>query len=189
MRKVLIAAVAEDGVIGINGRLPWACAEDLVRFKAQTMGHPLLMGRKTFESMGSLPLPGRHTIVLSRNVTMAHHVMTAARAASAEFRANPFMIWLHDLSVAIDHAECNLRAKRLFVAGGESIYQQALSWVHEVRLTLIPGEAAHKFRGHFTRFPEWPLSKTAWAEVERVPGVAPDLEYVTYQRRGVRIPV
>ena len=63
----IIAAVARNGVIGIDNRLPWKLPEDLRHFKATTLGHPVIMGRKTWESLGR-PLPGRMNIVVSRNV-------------------------------------------------------------------------------------------------------------------------
>ena len=65
MRSVIVAAVGRNGVIGLDGQLPWRIPEDLARFKRLTMGHILVMGRATFESIGR-PLPGRSTIVLTR---------------------------------------------------------------------------------------------------------------------------
>ena len=67
---VLVAAVARNGIIGANGGLPWRLSSDLKRFKALTWGKPLVMGRKTFESIGR-PLPGRETIVVTRDPTFA----------------------------------------------------------------------------------------------------------------------
>ncbi len=65
-RVSVIAALARNGVIGIDNRLPWRLPEDLAHFKALTLGHPILMGRKTFESLGR-PLPGRTNVVITRN--------------------------------------------------------------------------------------------------------------------------
>src|SRR5262249_40363926 len=86
----LIAAVAENGVIGAGNRLPWRLPEDLKRFKALTMGHTLIMGRKTFDSIGR-PLPGRTTIVVTRDrgwtkegVTVAHSLDDALARAQGE---------------------------------------------------------------------------------------------------------
>ncbi len=83
----LIAAVSEDGVIGADGSLPWRLSADLKQFKQLTMGHPILMGRKTFESIGK-PLPGRRNLVLTRNREWSQpgvevvHGLDAAVAAS-----------------------------------------------------------------------------------------------------------
>jgi dihydrofolate reductase len=83
----LIVAVADSGVIGRDNTLPWHLPDDLKRFKQLTMGKPLIMGRKTFESIGK-PLPGRHNIVVTRDanyrregVTVVHDVAAAVRAA------------------------------------------------------------------------------------------------------------
>ena len=73
MRLTLIAAVAENGVIGVDGGMPWHYPEDLRRFKETTMGHPVVMGRRTYESIASRlggPLPGRTSVVLSRRATL-----------------------------------------------------------------------------------------------------------------------
>ncbi len=64
-RIFLVAALARNGVIGAGGRMPWHLPEDLKRFKQLTLGHPVIMGRRTWESLGK-PLPGRHNIVISR---------------------------------------------------------------------------------------------------------------------------
>ena len=66
MKIVLIAALAENGTIGDRGTIPWHISDDLKRFKSVTLGHPIIMGRKTFDSLGK-PLPGRTNIVLTRN--------------------------------------------------------------------------------------------------------------------------
>ena len=71
MRIVIIAAVAEDGTIGNAGKIPWHISDDLKRFKRLTMGHPVIMGRKTFESIGK-PLPGRRNIILTRQPGLDH---------------------------------------------------------------------------------------------------------------------
>src|SRR5258705_13954760 len=70
MKIALIAAVAEDGTIGNAGKIPWHISDDLKRFKRLTLGHPVIMGRKTYESI-SKPLPGRRNIVLTHTATIA----------------------------------------------------------------------------------------------------------------------
>lgn len=85
----LIAAMAENGVIGKNNKLPWHLPEDLQHFKKTTLGKPVVMGRKTFESMNAKPLPGRHNIILTENMaftapvgcTVVHSVTEALRAS------------------------------------------------------------------------------------------------------------
>ena len=67
MKVVLVVAIAENGIIGRDGGLPWRLSTDMKRFKARTMGKPIIMGRKTWESFPRRPLPGRHNIVISRD--------------------------------------------------------------------------------------------------------------------------
>ena len=79
-RLELIAAVARNGVIGRNGQLPWHLPDDLKHFKQLTMGHPILMGRRTFESIGK-PLPGRRNIVVSNLMTNIDGIEIATNVA------------------------------------------------------------------------------------------------------------
>ncbi|MDR3411002.1 MAG: dihydrofolate reductase [Formivibrio sp.] len=136
----LIAAVASNKAIGFNNQLLWRLPDDLKRFKALTLGHPILMGRKTFESLGR-PLPGRRNIVVSRN--------PECRFAGAEVFAS--------LEVAI--AAC-AGAEKMYVIGGAEIYRQALELADVLELTEVDdapvGDAF---------FPE--LAKELWQETSR----------------------
>lgn len=106
-RVTLIVARAANGVIGYQNTLPWRLPEDLQHFKATTLGHVLVMGRRTFESIGR-PLPGRRTIVLTRDPNWSH--AGCDRAGSLE----------HAIALA-GHAP------EVFVAGGGEVYREALS--------------------------------------------------------------
>ena len=128
-RVSLIAAVARNGVIGRDGRMPWHLPEDLKRFKALTMGHALLMGRKTHESIGR-PLPGRRNIVVSRSLAEAPAGCELARSLDVA-TAGPGPVML--------------------IGGGE-LYAQALPRAQRMELTLV--DAAPEGD---TRFPEWRL--------------------------------
>jgi dihydrofolate reductase len=125
-RLSLIAAVAANGVIGSDNALPWRLPEDLKRFKALTLGHPVIMGRKTYESIGR-PLPGRRNIVVSRNA--AYRGRGCETAASLEAALSP-------------PAE---RRMKIFVIGGAQIYAEALPLAQRLYLTeigaTIPGDA------------------------------------------------
>jgi dihydrofolate reductase len=123
----LIVAMSENQIIGRDGGLPWRLRSDLVRFKKITMGHTLIMGRKTFESIGRV-LPGRRTIVVSRTVTTFAGVDTAKSLEEA-------------LAMAQQDTEP-------FVVGGGEIYRQALSLVGRLYLTRV-----HKVVGGDTHFP------------------------------------
>jgi len=117
MKLSLIVAVAKNGVIGKDNQLPWRLPEDLKRFKNITMGHPIVMGRKTFESLGR-PLPGRLNIVVSRN--------PAYRPAGARV--------VSTLEEAIRTAE---GAKEAFVIGGSALFKEALPKADKLYLTRI----------------------------------------------------
>jgi dihydrofolate reductase len=116
-RVSLIAAVAANGVIGRDGALPWHLPEDLKRFKALTLGHHIVMGRKTYESIGRL-LPGRTTVIVTRRHDYA--VPGAIVAAS--------------LAEAI--ARC-AEDDEVFVIGGAQIYQAALPLADRLYLTEV----------------------------------------------------
>jgi dihydrofolate reductase len=151
---VLVVAVAENGVIGNEGKMPWHLPEDLRRFKRMTVGHAVLMGRKTFESIGK-PLPGRHNIVLTRD--------PAWRADGATVAP--------DLAAAIAAAGLDPRTRSdpLFVIGGGALYAQALPIATRVELTRV-----HQSPAGDTHFPE--LDPGAWTQLASEPG-----DGVTYE--------
>ena len=117
---VLIAAVARNGVIGRENALPWRLKADMAHFRAATLGHPVLMGRKTWESLGK-PLPGRRNLVLTRQAGYA--------ARGAEVFASP------------DAALAAVRdAVRVFVIGGAEIYRMMLPRADTLMLTEVDAE-------------------------------------------------
>ena len=157
-RLTLIAAVAQNGVIGSNNTLPWRLPEDLKRFKALTLGHPIIMGRKTWESLGR-PLPGRSNIVITR---------------APDFKAPGCMV-VDSLAAALD--ACGGVAEA-FVIGGAEIYALALPVAHCLQLTEIKRD----FPGD-TRFPD--IDRTVWRETAREchqSDAGFDYEFVTYER-------
>jgi len=122
MRVSLIVAKAQNNVIGLDNKLPWHLRDDLQNFKRLTMGHHLLMGRKTFESIGK-PLPGRMSLVIS-----------------SEPRSNSEgVFWFNSIFRAIKQAERNGESE-LFVIGGEKIYKYALSLIDRIYLTEVQAE-------------------------------------------------
>jgi dihydrofolate reductase len=161
---VLVVAVAANGIIGRDGAMPWHLPADLRHFKRLTTGKPVIMGRKTFESIGK-PLPGRHNIVLTRDrswradgVTIVPNLAEAIAAAGLDPRA-----W----------------ADAIMVIGGAEIYAQALPIATRIELTRI-----HVEPDGDTRFPE--LDPADWVEVARDPypalGDAPAHDFLTYVR-------
>jgi dihydrofolate reductase len=141
MKISLIVAMASNRVIGINGQMPWHLSADLKKFKQITLGSSVLMGRKTYESIGR-PLPGRRNIVISRNPV---YKITGCEVFS-------------DISAAI--ASCN-EAEELFVIGGAAFYEAMLSKADFIYLTEI-----HKLFEGDTYFPE--INAQEWQEMERI---------------------
>ena len=119
MRVSIIVAVADNGVIGRGNDLPWHLSADLKRFKSLTMGHHLLMGRRTFESIGTT-LPGRQTVVISRG----------------QPALPPGVLLAHSLDEAVEVARSN-GDDEAFVAGGAQIYAQALPVADRIFLTRV----------------------------------------------------
>ncbi len=131
---VLIAAVSDNGVIGRDGDMPWHLPDDLKRFKSITMGHPIVMGRRTWESIGR-PLPGRTNIIMTRNRAFA-----AGDASVA-----------HSISEVVEY--CN--DGTIMVIGGGEIYRMFLSIADRVELTRV-----HTTLDGDTTFPE--LVESDW---------------------------
>ena len=162
MRVTLIAAVAENGVIGKDGAMPWHYPEDLAHFREVTMGHPVVMGRVTFESIVSRidgPLPGRTNVVLTRSpdrLDTEHPAVTAATTVEEAL----------ELAGSEDD--------EVFVAGGASVYEQFLSVADRLVLTEI-----HESYDGDTAFPEW--DEDDWTEIAR--DDREGLSFVTYCRR------
>lgn len=141
MKISLIVAMSSNRVIGLDNQMPWHLSADLKKFKAVTMGFPIIMGRKTFEAIGK-PLPGRMNIIISRNADY--------QQAGCEVFGS--------LELAIEHA-CR-QSEHAFVIGGATLYDAALPFADELYLT----EIHQNFAGD-TFFPE--LNSAEWQEVAR----------------------
>ena len=170
MKVSLIAAVAQNGTIGIDNKLPWHLPEDLAFFKQTTLGCPVLMGRKTYESINR-PLPGRLNVVLTSNASWepAPGVDGKARLVTRPPAELPAAATTA-LAVA-NNLEQALRwlsgFPQVFLIGGSNLYTQALEqgWVDELILT----EIHHDFEGD-ARFPPWsPLQFKETSRVENPP--------------------
>jgi dihydrofolate reductase len=142
MKLSLIVAVAENGVIGHNNQLIWHLPNDLKQFKRLTTGHSIIMGRKTFESIGK-PLPNRTSIIISRNL---------------DFQIDG-CITVDSLENAILFAK-QIEDEEAFIIGGAEIYRLALPIVDKIYLT----EVHHAYEGD-TFFPV--IDKTIWQETHR----------------------
>jgi dihydrofolate reductase len=152
----MVAAVARNGVIGVDGGLPWRLPDDLRRFKELTLGHVLVMGRKTYESIGH-PLPGRARMVVTRHPSWdpgAEVVRVVGRVSEAIGAAASL-------------------EREVFVVGGGEVYAEALSLADRLELTWVDAEPDGD-----TRFPE--VDWDDWRELRRehAEGVA----YASYER-------
>ena len=123
VRISLIAAVARNGVIGAGNALPWRLPEDLRRFKSLTLGHPVIMGRKTYESIGR-PLPGRRNIVVTHNAGFSAVGCETAASIEAAIEA------------------CASTTDEVFIIGGAQIYAEALPLVQRLHLTEVRADYA-----------------------------------------------
>jgi dihydrofolate reductase len=122
---ILIAAMAENRVIGKDNTMPWSIKGNLAHFKETTMGWPCIMGRKTWESLPKKPLQGRLNIIISNSIDV--------QPASAPLQDT---IVFSSFIDAIEHC---INYEKIFICGGESIYKQALPLANKIELSLIPG--------------------------------------------------
>jgi len=167
METVLIVAVAENGVIGAGGAMPWRLKSDLQRLKALTWGRPVVMGRKTFAAIGR-PLPGRTNIVVTRDAGF--------RAAGAVV-TNSFA---DARAIAVGDALRRF-ATEIAIIGGAEIYAQWMAHADRLEITEV-----HARPDGDTRFAA--IDAAEWDEVARVRNPAgsddsADFSYVTYRRR------
>ena len=153
-RVVLIAAVARNGVIGKGPDIPWTLPGDLARFKRLTLGHPVVMGRLTFDSIGR-PLPGRRTIVVTRTVGWSHADVKVAHSVPE--------------ALGLGGAE-----PVVFVAGGGQVYAEAMPLATDLMITEVPLEPDGD-----VAFP--PIDPAIWHESARAD--LADRSYVDYVRR------
>jgi dihydrofolate reductase len=162
MEIVLIVAVADNGVIGAGGAIPWRLKSDQQRLKAMTMGKPIVMGRKTFMSLPRRPLPGRTNIVITRDKT---------------FRATGAVV-----TTSFAEADALRRSvAEIVVIGGADIYAQSIDIADRLEITEVhvapPGDT------HFA-----PVDTGKWQEIARTlhpagPDDSAAFSYVTYRRR------
>lgn len=159
----IIAAMDEQGLIGAGDKLPWHLSRDLKHFKAMTLGKPIVMGRRTFESIGKKPLPGRQNIVLTsdQNYLAPDCDVVASVGKALEVAGN---------------------VEEVMIIGGAKLYESTLPRVDTLYLTRI----AHNFTGD-TYFPK--INFEEWEVVARVDhpkdeNNAYDLSFMTYERKS-----
>lgn len=166
MEIVFVVAIAENSVIGAGNAMPWRLKSDMARFKALTIGKPVIMGRKTFETLRR-PLPGRTNIVVTRD--------PAYRANGAIVTRSPA-----DAEAVARGDALRRSVTEIAVIGGAEIYRQWLGRADRLEITEV--HARPEGDTHFD------IDKAEWDEVERIrhpagPDDSADLSYVTYRRR------
>jgi dihydrofolate reductase len=168
MDIAIYVAIARNGVIGREGGLPWRLSSDLKRFKADTMGKPVIMGRKTWASIGR-PLPGRLNIVVTRD--SAFHAEGAETASSLE----------DAVTLARTRARCMAGADEICIIGGGEIYRQAMAMADRLHVTHVLADIDGD-----TVFPA--IDPARWIEVstQETPSGESDSHatcYAVYERR------
>ncbi|WP_299871672.1 type 3 dihydrofolate reductase [uncultured Cocleimonas sp.] len=160
MKLSMIAAMSQNRVIGLDNKMPWHLPADLQFFKKTTLGSPIIMGRKTYDSIGR-PLPGRLNIILSRNTDLEIEGCTV----------------VNTLSEALEAAE---GVDEVFITGGAHLYEKFLQDADCLYLTLIDAE----FQGD-TFFPDY--TQYAWKQIDRIDNPADEknpypYSFVTLER-------
>jgi dihydrofolate reductase len=153
---VLVVAIADNGVIGKDGGIPWHVSEDMKRFKAMTMGHTVVMGRKTWDSLPKKPLPGRTNVVVTRQKDWRAEGATTVSSLGAATAGTSGVV---------------------MILGGAEIYERALALASRIELT----EVHRDFDGDA----KFDLNRSGWRETAREDHVTPDglrYSYVTLVR-------
>ena len=154
MNLTIIAAISENNAIGYQGKIPWHIPEDLKRFKQLTTGNTIMMGRKTYESIGK-PLPNRTNIVITKN---------------KNFRATGIII-AHTLEEAIEQSK---NFQHTYIISGQQIYEQTMPLANKLEITHV-----HKTVQADTFFPQ--IDYTKWKETNKIE--KKEYSFATYEKK------
>lgn len=133
MKISIIAAIGKNRELGKGGKIPWHISEDFKRFKEITSGHPVIMGRKTWESLPFKPLPNRTNMVVTRDSSLSF-----ARGRLAKLGGEKRVVVCSSLEQALEKAK-EIEKSEIFIIGGGQIYAQALSLADKLYLTIVEG--------------------------------------------------
>jgi len=173
-KLTLIAAMTPSGIIGADGKIPWdPIREDLRRFRDLTMGHAIIMGRKTFESIGRV-LPGRPNIVVTRR-----------NASKVLLKPGESIFYAPELADALDIARDTLKDESPFVIGGGEVYRAALPQATHLELTFVIrkvlGDTFFPYFDGSSHYPSlWDWRLTSFSRSDGDPSV----EYHSFERRA-----
>lgn len=165
----MIMACSPEGILAIDGSMPWSEPEDLRRFKTLTTNNVIIYGRKTFESFNCNPLPQRKNYIISRSLS-----------SNIE---NNYTSLFYDIESAISTARLLYENKTIYIAGGASIYEQTLPIVDEIELTIINKERVNYKEGTKTMFPNWGTFRNNFKEETFTKSKT--CEYITYKRKPI----
>ena len=163
MNLTLIAAISDNNVIGLDGKLPWHLSQDLKRFKDLTLGGDLIMGRKTYESLPTKPLPGRRTIVIT----------------SGTLEPQDNLYWIRSPEIAIELLKALWMvptSKGVFVCGGAQVYKDFLPLCNRMEITRVHLTISED-HGELVLFPDF---SDGWQLVSKEEHLGFDFE--TYER-------
>ena len=158
-----IVAIAKNRVMGVNNTLPWHLPEDMKFFRDKTKGHIMIMGRKTFESLGK-PLPHRLHIIITSNKSYTYN--------------HPLVLVAANLEEALQMAKTHLAhwPEEVFIIGGSGVFKESFPYVHKIYLTMIDKD----FQGDVL-YPEFPVNQFKITDKQEVPGPLP-FAFTTWER-------
>jgi dihydrofolate reductase len=164
MEKIIIAAMSKNNVIAQNGKIPWHIKEDMQHFRNLTVEYPVIMGRKTFESLDKKPLDHRDNIVVTRDII--------------EYRGLYKITLCNSIDLAFKFAESfqKYSEEKIYVIGGGQIYSQTIDLVDKLELTVIDEEIVGD-----TYFPK--IDQNKWEEIKREDSINRDYSFRTYIRK------
>ncbi|WP_026605988.1 dihydrofolate reductase [Methylocapsa acidiphila] len=168
----LVAAIAKNGVIGAENRMPWRLPSDLKRFRSITLGKPLLMGRKTFHAIGRA-LPGRETVILTRDLDFKPFA-----------ESTPGVYVAHELEAALALSAVRaaaMGAEEIIVAGGADLYAALIARARRMRLTFVDLAPEGDVRFPAVDWSEW--IEESWVSPEPDPMDEAKFAFVDFRRR------
>lgn len=175
MKKALIVAIGKNMAIGQNGKVPWDCKQDLEFFKEKTIGNVVIMGRRTYESIGR-PLPDRYNIIVSNTTSVSGDNIITVKTLWEAFK----------IAERYFHYRGNHVDDTAFVIGGHNMYKEALTWVEQMYITYIQEHVPHAD----TFFPEFDYSefekKTIGIICRPIENEIPYCEFTEYTRKDVK---
>ena len=173
METAIIVAHDPNGVIGVDGKLPWNIPNDLKRFRRLTYGHALIMGRRTWESLGSKPLIGRHNLVLSRSFKFGIYRAYDGHLESKHMR--DALGYFYDIGV-----------EKAFIIGGTEVFTEGMEYVDKVYRTAILDEVTASqelayFREHLELHTHW------WLKSREPAGDCVFEEFTRFTNASIRL--